>query len=108
MQFKAIALAATLAGATRLSLDLDGDGRPDTVVLSQGNNAITVTIHFGDPRRKPEQFHFRVDSFREDAVCRLPVVLRVEPHGFQVVDGACDSLHFYWDAKKQRVEWWRL
>jgi hypothetical protein len=103
-----LSLALALAVVSRLVIDVDGDGRADTIELISGRNDVTVVVHFGDTRRMPERFHFPVDPGREDAVCKLPVHLRVEHSGFAVVDGVCDSIHFVWNRKTQRLEWSRL
>ena len=98
-----------LLTVTTMVLDLTGDGKRDMVRLEWDRTSVSVRIRFANPARPPQQFHFGVDSGREDAVCRVPVQLRREPpHGFQVVDGVCDSLHFVWNARTKRVEWWRL
>lgn len=128
----AIAVLAIGAGApsSRLSIDLEGDGELDTVLLFQGHGGITVVVRFAVASRTPERFHFVVDPVREDAVCRLPAQLEVESldydlaaaigekvvgfvrsktsKGFEIVDGACDSIHFFWNHKTKRLEWWRL
>jgi hypothetical protein len=102
-----LAVASEL-GVTHLALDLAGDGRSDAVDLVERKHDVIVLIHFGNPRRKPERFLFAVDSWREDGICRLPARLRPERSGFALIDGACDAIHFVWNRKTQRVEWWRL
>ena len=97
-----------LAGAMNLTLDLDGDGRPDTVHLVREKNAVTVIAGFGDPRRKPQRFHFVADSGGEDAICSPNARLQIEGKGFALVDGLCDSIHFFWNHKTRRLDWWRL
>ena len=116
--------------ATQLRIDLVGDGKLDTVLLSRGDATVTVLVRFADPARKPERFRFPVDPAREDAVCKRPVRVQAESldydlsaatgedvpgfarsktaKGFQIVDGTCDSIHFFWNHKTQRMEWWRL
>jgi hypothetical protein len=95
--------------AATLLVDLTGNGNRDKVVLTQAPEAITVTVTYAGAKRKAQTFQFGVDSGREDAVCGLPVELQREgAHGFMVVDHRCDSLHFAFDRKTQRVEWWRL
>jgi hypothetical protein len=117
------------ASATRLTLDLNGDGRPDTVLLTQSKSAVDIVIYFGNAAYKPEHFRFPVDSGREDAVCRVPVKLYAESldydaasvaggpisgfvrskasKGFAIVDEACDSIHFFWNHRTKHMDWWR-
>lgn len=100
-------IAATVLAST-LALDLDGDGKLDTVSLSQTKTFVTVRVRFGDSSKKPETFFFPVDAGNEDAVCRIPVVLRKTKAGFDLVDEACDSIHFFYNRKTERMNYWRL
>ena len=110
-----LAAAAAVASQSTITLDLNGDGKPDTVRLSQTSSSVTVRITYGGAARSPQEFHFSVDSGAEDGLCRLPAHLAAEStnrskthEGFALVDEACDSFHFYWDASAKRVYWWRL
>jgi hypothetical protein len=103
---------ATQPVVQRLAVDVEGTGKPDTVVVYEGTVSVTVRVRFADPARAPQTFRFAVDPGREDAVCRLPVRLSAEStprsgRGFALVDGACDAIHFEWDRRTRRVEWWR-
>lgn len=102
------AVFALALRATQLVIDVDGDGRPDTVSLIQERNAAVVLVRFAARRHSAQRFRFVVDPGREDAICKLPAQLRAEPRGFALVDGACDSIHFRWDPKTHRIVWWRL
>jgi hypothetical protein len=118
---------AALVGSSRVVLDLAGDGRLETVTLTEQKHAAVVSITYRD-RHAPQRFTFVTDSSREDAICALPAVLRVESQdwdptqavghvdgfvrsksaqGFALVDGTCDSIHFYWNHRTHRVDWWR-
>lgn len=124
-----LAFALIVSGSMQLWLDVDGDGRPDSIRLVQQRAGVMVFVRYGDPRRAPQQFYFPADSSREDAVCSPAARLRVESQdydpaqalgapvrgfvrsktakGFQLVDGLCDSIHFFWNHKTQRLDWWR-
>ncbi len=118
-----------VAAPTRLRVDLDGSGQTATALLFQRAGAVGVVVRFADHRHPAQRFHFVVDPAREDAVCRLPVRIALESlavdraqaaslgvnlavpargQGFQVSDGTCDAIHFYWNASEGRVVWWRL
>lgn len=131
---RALVLAAVAlvspAAPSRLQLDLGADAGADTVLLYQGRASATVVVRFADTALKAERFHFTVDPSREGAICRLPVHLERESldydiaaatseqirgfvrsksgNGFALVDGACDSIHFFWNHRTKRLQWWRL
>jgi hypothetical protein len=95
--------------AATLLLDLTGTGHTDTVVLTQTQKQIEVTVRYGDRRRPTETFRFPVDTGLEDAVCAVPVYLKREKtHGFVIADNTCDSLHFSFNHKTNRMQYWRL
>jgi hypothetical protein len=122
--------AASSASPAKLLLDLDGDGKADTVLLYQNRTTATVVVRFANPSEELQHLTFGVDPNRENALCRLPVHLRAESldydiadatgeqipgfvrskngKGFALVDGACDSMHFFWNHRTKRLQWWRL
>jgi hypothetical protein len=102
-------LAAALAQPQTLVIDLDADHHPDTVVLTQTQKQIEVTVTYGNPQYPSEIFRFPVNPGLEDAVCAVPVYLRREKaHGFVVADNRCDSLHFFFNHKTNKMQYWRL
>lgn len=125
-----LVLAAALAQPQTLVVDLDADHRLDTVVLTQTQKQIEVTVTYGNPMYAPEVFNFPVDSSLEDAVCAVPVILKREAldydltaavgykvdgfarsknlYGFVVMDKKCDSLHFFFNHKTNKIQYWRL
>lgn len=124
-----LALAFAVSGSTALRLDLDGDGRPDSIRLLLHKTGVTVVVRYADRRRAAQRFDFVADSGREDAVCSPVARLQVESQNydpaaalgeplpgfvrsktaksFRLVDGLCDSIHFFWNHKTQRLDWWR-
>lgn len=96
---------------------------------SQDDRAVSVRVVFGEVKRRPAQFRFEASRSSQEAVCTTPV--HVEPESldhdpskegvgelpgfrrsktcsaFALVDGECDSIHFYWNHKARRLQWWR-
>jgi hypothetical protein len=104
-----LVFAAALAQPQTLVVDLDADHHLDTVVLTQTQKQIEVTVTYGDPQYPTETFRFPVNSGLQDAVCAVPVVLKREKaHGFIISDGKCDSLHFFFNHKTNKIQYWRL
>jgi hypothetical protein len=102
-------LAAALAQSQTLVLDLDADHQLDRVVLTQTQKRVEVTVTYGNKSYPSETFHFPVNPDLEDAVCAVPVELKREgEHGFVVTDNTCDSLHFRFDRKMNKMRYWRL
>lgn len=115
-------------GAVHLRGDFDCDGRPDMASLRQTYKGIVVRVSFAERWHRTQTFSFPIDPAQENALCRLPVHLQLESleynakaasgyapgfvrsthcKGFAVVDNACDSIHFYWNHKRNRLAWWR-
>ena len=111
-----------------LIVDIDCDGKPDKVSLSQSTESAKVRVIFGNRLHKPATFSFNASRGRPDAFCTLPVRVQAESldydpseavgkiPGFQrsktclafaLADDQCDSLHFYWNHKTKKLEWWR-
>lgn len=131
-----IACASLTAGAAlageavrTLQVDIDCDGKSDRVFLSQNKRSASVRIVFGDTKRRQAKLRFVAAQGQQDAVCAMPVHLELqsldyEPlkeevpelpgfqrsktcNSFALVDGECDSIHFYWDHEARELEWWR-
>jgi len=127
-----LAFGVALAGEPEvrvLRVDADCDGKPDQVFLSQDDRAASVRVVFGEVKRRPAQFRFEASRSSQDAVCTMPVHVESESldydpskegvgelpgfrrsktcSAFALVDGECDSIHFYWNHKARRLQWWR-
>ena len=103
------------AQSQRLRVNLRCTKRPDAITLRQSAaHGVTVRIDYVDGQYPSQTFHFAVNGGSEDAVCAIPVQLRRERtigahcEGFAIVDERCDSIHFTWNPKTHRAEWWRL
>ncbi|MES2103165.1 MAG: hypothetical protein V4634_04040 [Pseudomonadota bacterium] len=115
-----------VAGAE--TVDIDCDGKPDKVFLSQSKTSVAVRVEFGVSSKKAARFQFDVAAGRQSAVCTIPVHLEVESldydptdavgplPGFKssktcksvaLVDDECDSIHFFWNHKTRHLQWWR-
>lgn len=125
-----LVFAAVLAQPQTLAVDLDADHHLDTVVLTQTQKQIEVSVTYGNPTYPSEIFRFPVNPGLEDAVCAVPVVLQREAldydltkavghkvdgfvrsknlYGFVVMDKKCDSLHFFFNHKTNKMQYWRL
>jgi hypothetical protein len=112
--------------------DVDCDGKPDTVAAGYAKGptvwigVVSASKDAGSNRLR--LFHFPAfETANEDAFCSAPVMIstskldcKVEDgrlpgcrtqhdcSEFAVVDGQCDSFHFYWDSRHHKLSYWRL
>jgi len=110
-----------------LRADLDGDGKVDTVVLTQSPAAVVLEVQLGTAGKPIQRLEFGVDPARQNALCKLPAVLESvslvcdpmeEPlagckagngaHGLLLSDGECDPIQLYWNHDTGELDWWRL
>lgn len=123
-------LAASRPNIQTVKADLDGDGRPETAVLTQRAKSITLTVHGPTLGNSGQTLSFGIDASRQDAVCATPVVLEVTQQDCKpealggeqlegckinkrskdlvISDGECDPIYLYWNHQKNAVWWWRL
>ena len=108
------------------SADVTCDGKPDTVVFGTAKKSIWVGVLPGGGG-KPQTMQFGLGRGSQDSFCAEPERITTSPiacsdeqmgrfpgckvvkgcRDFTVEDGDCDSFHFYWDADKKMVRWWR-
>jgi hypothetical protein len=106
--------------------DVTCDGHADTVLFGTARKNVWVGILPGNGG-KPQAMSFPIESGRQDGFCEAPKYITVSPiscsdpemgkfpgckaikgcQDFSVVDEACDSFHFYWDASRKMTRWWR-
>ncbi len=109
-----------------LQVDIDCDGRPDFVFLSQTRQQAMVGIVFGNRRLPVFTQSIAIGDPQQDSLCDGPAEIasdslrELPPDGapgyrtsktcraFRLVGGECDAFHFYWDASNKRPAWWRL
>jgi hypothetical protein len=108
------------------SADVTCDGKADTIVFGTAKDSVWVGILPGNGG-KPQTMRFGLRSNRQDGFCAEPERITTSPiscsdeemgkfpgckvvkgcRDFTVEDNDCDSFHFYWDASKKMVRWWR-
>ena len=106
--------------------DVTCDGKADTVVFGTARKSVWVGIVPGGGG-KPQIMDFGLRSQAQDGFCAEPERITTSPiscsaeemgkfpgckvvkgcQAFSIEDDACDSFHFYWDASKKTVRWWR-
>jgi hypothetical protein len=115
------------SAATGLKGDFDCDGQPDQAFLGRAGGRVYVGV-VRSGHRMPEILDFAVNPGVQEAICAEPAVLRIESldydpakavgeipgfrrsktcKGLRLEGGECDSVHFFWNHKTKRLEWWR-
>lgn len=114
--------------ASLVRADVTCDGKADGILLGRDNSTVWAAVISSD---KPEVnrrnlMQFALGPGTQAALCALPATIETYPiecetesgplegckpspscRGFSVVDGQCDSLHFYWHSGLKRIVWWR-
>lgn len=107
-------------------VDVDCDGKPDTVVFGADGAKVYVGIVSARRASKPQVFSFPISSHTQDGFCAVPVRIESSPleceasvgplsgckpikkcRSFSVVDEDCDPFNFYWDSSRKSLAWWR-
>jgi hypothetical protein len=123
----AVAGCVSATDTTSLQADLDGDGITDKIVMVQSPDLIILQIQPGAASKLPQRLEFGVDPARQDALCKLPAVLKAvslvcDPmdeqlegcragngaQGLLLADGECDPIQLYWNHDAGELWWWRL
>ena len=106
--------------------DFTCDGRPDRIAVGYGKDE-SVWVGFIQRGARPITMQFPVGRHSQDSLCSTPVRLETSSlvcsdqemgdlpgckevkgcSGFSVVDDSCDSFHFYWNASRKELVWWR-
>lgn len=115
-----------VADLTAISADVNGDGVADVITLVQNASRATVKVTLGGGRPGTSSLEFGVNESAQNALCALPATLVVEDlacaskdaslpgcdpqRGGEVMRlsaGDCDAMHLYWDARTNKLAWWR-
>jgi len=109
--------------------DVTCDGLPDTLVVGYQPDKVWLGVVHGAKRNvtpTTETLSFSLGK-SETSFCTSPVHIETAPidcrsdeddplpgckpvkgcREFSMVDGTCDSFHFYWDSTHKHLVWWR-
>lgn len=111
-----------------LTADLNCDSVDDHAVLGVTTDKVYVGVLLSG-RRAPQILEFPIAAGAQDGVCSKVVVLALENldydpvkegvgalegfrrskecRGLRLEDDECDAFHFYWNAKRRWMSWWR-
>jgi hypothetical protein len=109
-----------------VTADVTCDRKPDQIAIGYGKNQ-SVWVGFIPSGAQPITMRFAVGKHSQDSFCSTPVQLETSPLvcsdeeignlpgckeakgclAFSIVDDSCDSFHFYWDASRKKLVWWR-
>jgi hypothetical protein len=105
--------------------DFDGDKHVDQAVIGLNEKMIFVAIR-SKALSKSQVLEFSVGRGIQAAICELPAKLEIDTlecqmedgalpgckasklaKSLDLIDGQCDSIHMYWNHKKNAMVWWR-
>jgi hypothetical protein len=112
-----------------LTIDIDSDGKPDYVFLSQDSKSATIGLVLGKRGLRVLVRSFPMGDPLQDGLCATPAGIAKESldydptddvganagfrrsktgTGFILGGGECDVFHFFWNTKTDNLDWWRL
>ncbi len=112
-----------------LQIDIDSDGRPDCVFLSQDLKSATVGLVLGQSGHRVLVQTFPIGDPSQDSLYAAPARIGKELLDYDPTDatgpisgfmrsktgtafilsgGECDVFHFFWNTKTNNLDWWRL
>ena len=106
--------------------DITCDGKPDQIAVGYGQDE-SVWVGLIQRGGHPITMQFPVGKHSQNSLCSTPVHLETSSlvcsdeemgdlpgckevkgcSAFSVVDDSCDSFHFYWNASRKKLVWWR-
>lgn len=113
-------------GESVVVADITCDGKPDRIAVGYGKDE-SVWVGFIQRGARPITMQFPVGRHSQNSLCSTPVRLETSSlvcsdeemgdlpgckevkgcSAFSVVDDSCDSFHFYWNASRNELVWWR-
>ena len=106
--------------------DITCDGKPDRIAVGYGKDE-SVWVGFMQRGARPITMQFPLGRHSQNSLCSTPVRLETSSlacsdeeigdlpgckevkgcSAFSVTDDNCDSFHFYWNASRKELVWWR-
>lgn len=106
--------------------DVTCDEKPDRIAIGYGEDK-SVWIGFVQSGGRAKTIRFSLGRHRQDSFCSTPVRLETSSltctdeemgdlpgcrevtgcSAFSAIDDSCDSFHFYWNASRKELVWWR-
>jgi hypothetical protein len=114
--------------ALSATADVICDGKNQTIVVGQGNDAAWVGVvpTSGGKTRKPMIMSWPIRHGTQAALCAMPIRIDLEPlncetengalpgckevkhcQSFSLADDECDPINVYWDSARHLLTWWR-
>jgi hypothetical protein len=115
--------------SSALKIDIDSDGKPDYVFLSQDAKSATVGLVMGQKGHRVLVQTFPIGDPSQDSLCAAPAGIAKESLDYDPTDavgaipgfrrtksgvgfilggGECDVFHFFWNTRTNNLDWWRL
>lgn len=115
--------------ATALRIDIDSDGKPDYVFLTQDAKSASLGLVLGGHGRQVITKTFGIGGQSQSDLCSGTASIVAESLDYDPTDeagtvagfrrsksgssfalhgGECDAFHFYWNATTKDLAWWRL